>query len=61
MEKEQEKKESLRIRAMFFELDKDGSGAIEKNELALLGEHLFGEICSNTCSARASDRIPIDE
>ena len=44
MEKEQEKKEALRIRKMFFELDKDGSGAIEKNELALLGEHLFGEI-----------------
>jgi Ca2+-binding EF-hand superfamily protein len=44
MEREEEKKEALRIRKMFFELDKDGSGAIEKEELALLGEHLFGEI-----------------
>jgi len=44
MKAEDERREALRIRKMFFELDKDGSGAIEKEELAMLGEHLFGEI-----------------
>lgn len=44
MKAEEEKTEALRIRKMFFELDKDGSGSIEKEELALLGEHLFGEM-----------------
>lgn len=44
MQAEEERKEALRIRKLFFALDKDGSGAIEKEELAMLGEHLFGEL-----------------
>eukprot|EP01047_Picozoa_sp_COSAG01_P083235 COSAG01_NODE_17323_length_1160_cov_0.856739_2_plen_69_part_00 len=40
----EQKKEESRIRRLFFELDKDGSGMIDAGEVSLLGEILLGEV-----------------
>lgn len=54
------KKQETRIRRLFFELDKDGSGMIDAAEVSLLGELLLGEVMTPAQLEMAMDEMDPD-